>query len=99
MPDHDPRPDGPGNPQGGPDHGKTVTVVINTVPHEWSKKAISFGDLIEIEYPGQPLQEGDVVRIDYSRGPEGHSRGILKAGDAVPVKDGMVFNVHRTNRS
>lgn len=82
------------------DHGgKAVTLVVNARRFEWSGKEISYEQVYEFAYPGQPLGEGDSATVTYSRGPHGNGNGSLTPGHGVNVKDGMVFNVYRTTRS
>lgn len=78
---------------------RTVTIVVNTRAHEWAEKSISFEELLEIAYPGQPVGEGDDVTVRFSRGPDGKRDGSLTAGRSVKVKNRMVFDVYRTARS
>lgn len=83
----------------GKDKDKTVTLIINTRAREWDEKKISYEQLVDIVYPGQPVGDGESVTVKYSRGPASHHTGSLTAGHDVPVKDGMIFDVYRTNRS
>ena len=78
---------------------RTVTIVINTRAHRWAEKTISFEELIDIVYPGQPVGEGDDVTVKFSRGHDHKRDGSLTAGHSVPVKNKMVFDVYRTARS
>jgi Multiubiquitin len=82
------------------DHGKKpVAIIVNTRPHEWTEKEISYAQVYDLAYPGQPLGDGDTATVEYSRGHDGHGSGSLTAGHSVKVKDGMVFDVYRTTRS
>jgi len=78
---------------------KPVTLIINTRAYSWASNKISFEQLIDLVYPGQPLTEQDSVTVRYSRGHDGHGAGTLTAGNSVAVKEGMVFDVVRTARS
>jgi hypothetical protein len=75
---------------------QTVTIIVNTKPHRWSEKRISFEQVVELAFPGQPYDPAGTL-VEYSRGhgPD-HS---LRAGQSVEVKDGMVFDVEPANRS
>ena len=33
---------------------KSVTIIVNTKPHEWAQKEISFEQVVELAFPGQP---------------------------------------------
>lgn len=82
------------------DHGHhEITIVINTRPHLWTEKRISYEQVVALAYPGQPVGPDTDITVRYSRGHDGHGSGTLTAGHSVEVKDGMVFDVHRTTRS
>lgn len=78
---------------------KRVTIIVNTRQFQWTSKQISYEEVYELAYPGQPLGDGDTATVEYSRGPHGHDSGSLTPGHKVEVKDGMVFDVYRTTRS
>jgi hypothetical protein len=81
------------------DHGpRPVTIIINTRPHPWDSKDITFEQVVALAYPGQPV-DGQDFTVRYSRGPNGHGPGSLTPGHGVEVKDGMVFDAYRTSRS
>jgi len=67
--------------------------------HQWQRKKISYEQVIELAYPGQPVTDQESVTVKYSRGHDGHGSGTLTAGHDVAVKDKMVFDVVRTSRS
>lgn len=74
----------------------TVTIIVNTRSHMWTEKKISFEQVVELAFPGQPYDPAGTL-VEYSRGPgPDHS---LRPGKDVVVKDGMVFDVEPANRS
>lgn len=87
---------------GGHDHGggrpKTVTIYVNTRPHEVAKDEISFEDLVKLAYPTTPPGTNIGYTITYQRG-HGNKDGDLVAGQRVKAKDGMVFDVTATDLS
>ena len=76
-----------------------VTIIVNTRSYPWESKDISFEQLVELAYPGQPANDQDTYTVRYSRGHDGHGSGSLTAGHSVKVKKEMVFDVYRTSRS
>lgn len=76
-----------------------VTIIVNTRPHTWSEKEISYEQVIELAYPGRPVTDQESVTVRFTRGHDGHGSGTLTAGHDVKVKKGMVFDVVRTSRS
>lgn len=82
------------------DHGKpAVTIFVNTREFQWDEKKISYDQVYNLAFPNEPLKDGDVVRIEYSRGHNGGGAGSLQPGGTVNVKANMVFDVYVTVRS
>jgi Multiubiquitin len=75
---------------------KTVTIIVNTKPHEWAQKEITFEQVVELAFPGQPYDPQGTT-VEYSRG-NGPDKS-LRPGESVRVKDGMIFDVEPANRS
>ena len=74
----------------------SVVIIVNTKPHPWPEKKISFEQVVEIAFPGQPYNpEGTTV--EFSRG---HGRDhSLRPGESIEVKEGMIFDVELATRS
>lgn len=79
---------------------KTVTIVVESTPHEWPKdEEISFSQVVTLEVPDYSPTSGISYSVKYTRG-QGHKpEGILSPGESVKVKDGMVFSVSETGQS
>lgn len=89
-----------GNQGDGNDHEKTVTLIVNTRPHEWSDETVSYEQVIDLAYPGEPVKPTEEeVTVRYSRGQDDNLEGSLTASHSVKVKNKMVFDVYRTARS
>lgn len=83
-----------------PGHGEhAVTIFVNTREFQWDKKEISYEEVYNLAFPNEPLNDGDVARIEYSRGHNGGGAGSLQPGGTVKVKENMVFDVYVTVRS
>lgn len=78
---------------------KTVTIIVNGRPHELPKEEISFSALVDIAFPGQSQGDGICFTVTYKRGQGNKPEGTLVDGESVKLKDGMVFNVTRTDKS
>jgi hypothetical protein len=83
-------------PQGG--HGRpTTTIIINGTAVEAHEKELSFEQLVDIADPGHSIPADNYV-ITYShKGEDGTT--TLMPGETVKLKNGMMFDVHPTNRS
>jgi hypothetical protein len=82
-------------------HGKpAVKIIVNTRELKWAEKEISYIQVYDLAFPNEPLGDGDVARIEYSRGHGGNGgNGKLTPGESVKVKSDMVFDVYVTVRS
>lgn len=77
----------------------TVAIVVNTRPHEWTAKTISYEQIVDLGYPGQPVGDGEEITVRFTRGHDEKREGSLTPGHSVKVKNKMVFDVYRTSRS
>jgi len=93
----DKKDDGHGH-DGHGDH-KEVTIIVNTREKKWDKKEISYKEVIELAFGSYSDDENVVYTVTYSKGPDSHKEGSLVKGESVKVKDGMIFNVFKTNKS
>ncbi|GAB3034040.1 hypothetical protein GCM10027052_09480 [Parafrigoribacterium mesophilum] len=75
---------------------KTVTIIVNTRARPWAGKKITFEQVVELAFPGQPYDPAGTT-VEYSRG-HGPDHA-LRSGKSVAVKEGMVFDVEPANRS
>lgn len=83
-----------------PGHGKPpVTIFVNTRRSQWTEREISYQQVYDLAFPNEPLTEGDLARIEFSRGSYGGGAGTLRPGGKVNVKTNMVFDVYVTVRS
>lgn len=83
------------------DHGshgeKPYTIIVNSRPHEWHEKEISFDQVVRLAYPNPGPDQAFTVSYRNAEGPK--KSGDLVEGQKVHVKDGTVFNVTSTNKS
>lgn len=81
------------------EHDKEVTIIVNTREKTWTKKEISYEEVIVLAFGSYSNDENVVYTVTYSKGPDSHHEGSLVKGGSVKVKDGMIFNVTQTNKS
>lgn len=74
---------------------KTVGIFVNTKPHTVPKGEISFETVTTLAYPTTPPGGNIGYTVTWQRG-HGSKDGTLVAGQRVPVKDGMIFDVTAT---
>lgn len=78
---------------------KQVTIIINGREFEVEKDKISFEKIIELGLGEYKPSENTAYTVSYSKGENTKPKGQLVVGDKVMVKEGMIFNVSRTNKS
>lgn len=82
----------------GHDHHKSVTIIVNARPKEWDKKEISYEEVIVLAFDEYIENENIEYTVAYSKA-HGNQNGTLKKGEGVKVKNEMIFNVNKTDKS
>lgn len=77
---------------------KEVTIIVNAREKKWDKKEISYKEVIELAFGEYIENENIVYTVAYSKA-HGDKNGTLTKGESLKVKDGMIFNVNKTDKS
>ena len=78
---------------------KEITIIINGTPVTVTEKWLSYAQIVELAY-GHPPEGGNIVySITYERGHGDKPEGSLVEGDTLKVKEGMLINVTRSDKS
>jgi hypothetical protein len=85
------------NAEAAPGQTKTYSIIVNGRPREVSDHKLTYLQVVQLAYPGEVPTETIVFTVTYSN-PHGRD-GSLTDGESVVVKDGMIFNVRKTDRS
>jgi len=80
-----------------PGRTKTYNIIVNGRPREVTDHKLTYLQVVQLAYPGEVPTELIVFTLTYSH-PHGRD-GSLTDGQSVVVKDGMIFNVRKTDRS
>lgn len=80
-----------------PGHSKTYSIIVNGRPREVTEHKLSYLQVVHLAFPGEQPSETVVYTVTYSN-PHGKD-GSLVEGQHVTIKDGMIFNVRKTDRS
>lgn len=76
------------------------TVIVNGTKKTVQADELSFQDVVNLAYDGNPpTGENVIFTITYRKGQGNKPEGSLVAGQTVKVKDGMIFNVTPTDKS
>lgn len=85
----------------GSDHQppKSTTIIINGRPKEVAAKDLSFVEIVRLAFDDAVFNDVTIYTITFKRGHGDKSEGTLVEGESVKVKEGMIFNVARTDKS
>ena len=73
-------------------------VIVNASNHFWSKKSISFEEVIRLAF-GNACNPNFTYTVTYTKGIPEKPNGSLVKGTEVVVKSKMIFDVQQTNKS
>lgn len=105
LPQHPPKPDVPKPPEK-PDkpphiHEKPITIVVNGVDKQLPiyTESLSYQDVIRLAYGSYNEASNIIYTVAYSKGPKENPKGTLVKGQQTKVREGMIFNVSRSDKS
>lgn len=75
---------------------KPTNIIVNGRPKKVEGSSISYAEVVELAYPGESSSE-IVFTVTYT-GPQ-MPDGTLTEGQSVDIRNGVKFNVNKTNRS
>ena len=102
-PEHPEKPEHPvhPNPPEKPEHPQKITVLVNgeekVLPPQ--TKQLSYEEIVKLAYGMLPTNPNTIYTVAYSNGPIENPKGTLTRGRSVFVKEGMVFNVSKSDKS
>lgn len=103
KPEHPVHPEHPEHPTypEKPEHPNRITVLVNgeekkLLPHV---KQLSYEEIVKLAYGMLPTNPNTIYTVAYSNGPIENPKGTLTRGRSVLVKEGMVFNVSKSDKS
>lgn len=80
-----------------PGQNKTYSIIVNGRLREVTGKSISYRDVIQLAFPDDQSNDAIEYTVAYAN-PHGKD-GTLVEGQTTHIKEGMIFNVTKTNRS
>lgn len=86
-----------GNSEQAPGHNRLIHIVINGRHREVAEPKLTYEELVKLAFPEDQPNPDLVYTVAYVD-PHGHD-GTLVAGQEIHIKEGMCFNVTKTNRS
>ena len=97
KPEHPVHPEHPPKPE----HPNRITILVNgeekmLLPHT---DKISYEEVVKLAYGALPTNPNTIYTVAYSNGPISNVKGTLTKGRSVIIKEGMVFNVSKSDKS
>lgn len=80
-----------------PAHVKVYTIIVNGRRREVTQDRLTYREVVHLAFPDDPPDPNVIYTVTYAN-PHGKD-GVLVEGQSVEVKNGMSFNVTKTNRS
>lgn len=82
------------------EHTEEVKIIVNTVEKVWTKKKITYEEVVVLANGALPDLETQAPVVTYTRGSSDNPKGTLSPDSKpIKVKEGMVFNVRPSGRS
>jgi hypothetical protein len=78
---------------------KSFAIVVNGRPKELHQNHLSFWDVVKLAYPDAGISQTTIYSVMYKRGPVHNPEGSMVDEQKVELKNGMLFNVTRTDKS
>ena len=80
-----------------PCHNKVYSIIVNGRPREVTQHKLTYLEIVQLAYPGELPSERIVYTVTYSK-PNGKEGSLVK-GENIKIKNRMIFNVTRTDKS
>jgi hypothetical protein len=80
-----------------PGQNKIFSIIVNGRQREVTDHRLTYLQVVQLAYPGEQPTATIVFTVTYSN-PHGRD-GSLVEGQEVTIKDGMIFNVRKTDQS
>jgi hypothetical protein len=74
-------------------------IFVNTRPHRVESDIVSYTEVVDIAFPGHPVNPNIYFEVTYKGAAGPKHDGSLLDGESVKVKDGTRFHVTQTDRS
>jgi hypothetical protein len=78
---------------------KDFSIVINGRKKTVTQTTLTFDQIVTLAFDTRPTGPNIVFTITYRNGPRKNPEGTLLDGDAVRIKNEMIFNVTATDKS
>lgn len=80
-----------------PGQNKAYDIIVNGRPKTVSDHKLTYLQVVQLAYPGEQPTDEIVFTVTFSN-PHGKD-GSMVEGDKEVIKDGIIFNVRKTDKS
>lgn len=81
------------------DNEKEYTIIVNGREKTVTEKKLSFADVVALAFGPDAGGPNIVFTVMYRRGENQKPKGSLVEGETVTIKNDMIFDVTRTDKS
>jgi hypothetical protein len=82
-----------------PGRQKPITIIVNARSKTITERELTFREVVALAFPNPVFSDTIIYTVTYKRGEGKKPEGSLVEGESVHVKEGMIFNVDKTDRS
>jgi hypothetical protein len=82
-----------------PGQNKEFAIIVNAKEKQWLDKKITFDQVIVLAFGLFENNANVSYSVAFKRGEDKKPEGTMVLGDSVTVKDKMIFNVSKTDKS
>lgn len=79
--------------------GICLTIIINGRPREVNTRTLTFTEIIKLAFPDTQPAANTIFTVVYKSGPEGNPQGSLVESQSIAIKERMIINVTKTDKS
>ena len=96
-----PEPPAPPTPPTPPEPDKPITIIVNAQDKVLpiGTERVSYEDVVKLAYGSYESSNNVVYTVVFSNGPVENPKGALVLGQSAKVREGMIFNVGRSDKS
>ena len=74
-------------------------IFVNTREKSYKEKEISFRKVVALAYENAVFSDQIIYTVTFSKGVDSDPKGFLTDNESIPVKNKMIFDVERADRS
>lgn len=76
-----------------------ITIIVNGRPRVINKYTLSFFEIIRLAFPDAQQDTKTIFTVVYKNGPDENPQGSLVKGQSITLKNRMIINVTKTDKS